>query len=153
MPPPAPPMQEDKKDTLESDALLSTLTEQKLALNERSPRAPSPVVEEFVPARPEEKVIIREAVEGHELEAERGTMPPAAVSFRTILVEFLKSLASTGTFKDLHTLTCPAIILNGISLLEYCLHWAEYPRLLAEVGIGETALGTKRDPKVYLFCI
>lgn len=53
------------------------------------------------------------------------------VSFKTILVSFLKQLALNPT--DLHQLNCPSIILNGISLLEYSIYWADHPNLLFDI--------------------
>ncbi|KAJ2655558.1 Oxysterol-binding protein 4 [Coemansia sp. RSA 1200] len=46
-------------------------------------------------------------------------------------MSFLKGILSfTG---DLSALTCPAFLLNGISLLEYGAHWNDYPHVLAEI--------------------
>lgn len=69
-----------------------------------------------------------------EFEAENGTTPPPPVSFKSVLLQFLKQLATSTSASDLHQLTCPAIMLNGISLLEYGIHWAEYPQVLAEIS-------------------
>ncbi|KNE73255.1 hypothetical protein AMAG_17431 [Allomyces macrogynus ATCC 38327] len=46
-------------------------------------------------------------------------------------LQFVKTLASfTG---DLSQLTCPAFLLSGTSLLEYSVHWADHPELLARI--------------------
>ncbi|KAI8901138.1 hypothetical protein BC833DRAFT_579111 [Globomyces pollinis-pini] len=47
-------------------------------------------------------------------------------------LSFLSQLASfTG---DLSQLTCPAFLLNGISLLEYSQHWCDHPNLLYDIA-------------------
>ena len=53
------------------------------------------------------------------------------------LMAFLKQLASfTG---DLSQLTAPAFLLNGSSLLEYSVHWCDYPQLLYNIPCQESA--------------
>ena len=64
------------------------------------------------------------------LSAEPAKLPPAP-SFRAVLVQFLKQLATSST--DLHRITAPAIMLNGVSLLEYMTHWCDHPSLLAAI--------------------
>lgn len=81
-------------------------------------------------------------VEIDEFEAEHGTTPPPPVSFKSVLLQFLKQLATSTSASDLHQLTCPAIMLNGISLLEYGIHWAEYPQVLAEISKSTDPKGT-----------
>jgi hypothetical protein len=39
--------------------------------------------------------------------------------------------AATG---DLSSLTCPAFLLNGVSLLEYSQHWCDHPDLLYNIS-------------------
>jgi oxysterol-binding protein-related protein 9/10/11 len=69
----------------------------------------------------------------YEVDQELGTTTvPPQITFREVLWEFLKQIS---TFQgDLSTLLCPSIMLNGISLLEYSLHWAEYPEQLVEIS-------------------
>lgn len=78
-----------------------------------------------------------------EFEAEHGTTPPPPVSFKSVLLQFLKQLATSSSASDLYQLTCPAIMLNGISLLEYGIHWAEYPQVLAEIGKSSDPKGNE----------
>jgi hypothetical protein len=48
------------------------------------------------------------------------------------LLAFVKQLASaTG---DLSKLTCPSFLLNGFSMLEYSLHWCDFPNLLFDIS-------------------
>ncbi|KAJ1679528.1 Oxysterol-binding protein 4 [Spiromyces aspiralis] len=45
---------------------------------------------------------------------------------------FLKQLV---TFSgDLSSLTCPSFLLNGISLLEYSVHWCDFPKVLGAIA-------------------
>ena len=95
--------------------------------------------EQVRPERPEE--ILSPNLNAEEIEAEHGTEAPPVISFKTVLLQFLKQLTSS---TDLYQLSAPAIMLNGISLLEYCLHWAEYPKLLLGINCSEDPLGIKR---------
>lgn len=73
------------------------------------------------------------------VEAEDTPVKPPP-SFSEILKLFLKQVVvATG---DLAQLTCPSILLSGISLLEYSCHWCDHPLLFAEITEGTTALGT-----------
>lgn len=71
--------------------------------------------------------------------AEPAKLPPAP-SFKSVLVHFLKQLATTST--DLHRITAPAIMLNGVSLLEYMTHWCDHPSILASISAAGTRKGT-----------
>jgi hypothetical protein len=58
---------------------------------------------------------------------------------KSAFVAFLKQLATfTG---DLSSLTCPAFLLSGCSLLEYSSHWGDHPDLLEEIGKNDDQLG------------
>lgn len=72
-----------------------------------------------------------ELVEYHE-----PVLPPPP-SFRSVLLEFLKVLASSTT--ELHRLNCPAVLLSGVSILEYVQHWGDHPELLSAISESEEA--------------
>lgn len=76
-----------------------------------------------------------------ELESETGAIMPPDVSLASIILQCVKQLVSSGVTSDLHKVSVPAIVMNGLSLLEYSVHWAEYPRLLADISIKSTPLG------------
>ena len=67
-----------------------------------------------------------------------GTSMPPAPSFKSVLLQFLKNFATSGT--DLYSMSSPAIMCNGISVLEYCAHYCDHPEILAAVSKGETPL-------------
>lgn len=69
-----------------------------------------------------------------------GELPPPP-SFQSVMLEVLKQLATAST--DLHQLSCPAVMLNGISLLEYGKHWGDHPDLFAKIGQEEQPIGTE----------
>lgn len=71
---------------------------------------------------------------------------PPPPSFQSVLLQFIKQLATVST--DLHQLSCPAVMLNGVSLLEYSKHWCDHPDLFAQISQGETPTGT---PQCYKF--
>ncbi|ORY06584.1 Oxysterol-binding protein [Basidiobolus meristosporus CBS 931.73] len=59
-----------------------------------------------------------------------------APQYKSSFTSFLKDVASfTG---DLSALTCPAFLLNGISLLEYSGYWADHPELFAAISEPES---------------
>lgn len=64
---------------------------------------------------------------------------PPPPSFKSVLLQFLKQLATVSS--DLHQISCPAVMLNGVSLLEYGKHWADHPDLLAKIADGKTPSG------------
>lgn len=108
-----------------------------LSIQEAAPNRPAEVLS------PRLSASLNSAALLDEFAAETGTEPPPPVSFKSVLLQFLKGLASSGTTGDLHQLTCPAIMLNGISLLEYGIHWAEYPRLIADISKPADPVGTR----------
>ena len=57
---------------------------------------------------------------------------PPPPSFKTVLWEFLKMMGVSST--DLHRLNCPAILISGVSILEYVQHWGDHPELLAAIA-------------------
>lgn len=61
---------------------------------------------------------------------------PPPPSFQSVLLQFIKQLATVST--DLHQLSCPAVMLNGVSLLEYGKHWGDHPDLFAQISEGTT---------------
>lgn len=67
-----------------------------------------------------------------------GTAMPPAPSFKSVLLQFLKTIATSGT--DLYAMSSPAIMCNGISVLEYCSHYCDHPEILAAIPKGETPL-------------
>lgn len=67
-----------------------------------------------------------------------GTSMPPAPSFKSVLLQFLKTVATSGT--DLYSISSPAIMCNGISVLEYCAHYCDHPEILAAIPKGETPL-------------
>lgn len=67
-----------------------------------------------------------------------GTTMPPAPSFKSVLLQFLKTVATSGT--DLYSMSSPAIMCNGISVLEYCAHYCDHPEILAAIPKGETPL-------------
>lgn len=64
---------------------------------------------------------------------------PAPESFKNILVAFLKTI--TGFAGDLSKLTCPAIMLSGVSILEYSAHYMDHPEYFADITKSDDALG------------
>lgn len=72
------------------------------------------------------------------LEEPVAELPPPP-SFQSVLMQFLKQLATVST--DLHQLTCPAVMLNGVSLLEYGKHWGDHPDLFARISEGKSPQG------------
>ena len=72
------------------------------------------------------------------LEEPVAELPPPP-SFQSVLMQFLKQLATVST--DLHQLTCPAVMLNGVSLLEYGKHWGDHPDLFAKISEGNSPQG------------
>lgn len=72
------------------------------------------------------------------LEEPVAELPPPP-SFQSVLMQFLKQLATAST--DLHQLTCPAVMLNGVSLLEYGKHWGDHPELFAKISEGKSPQG------------
>jgi len=71
---------------------------------------------------------------------------PPPPSFQSVLLQFIKQFATVST--DLHQLTAPAVMLNGVSLLEYGKHWADHPELFAAIADGATPTGT-----LYYICV
>lgn len=67
-----------------------------------------------------------------------GTSMPPAPSFKSVMLQFLKTFATSGT--DLFSISSPAIMCNGISVLEYCAHYCDHPEILAAISKGETPL-------------
>ena len=67
-----------------------------------------------------------------------GTSMPPAPSFKSVLLQFLKTFATSGA--DLYSMSSPAIMCNGISVLEYCTHYCDHPEILAAISKGETSL-------------
>ena len=67
-----------------------------------------------------------------------GTLMPPAPSFKSVMLQFLKTFATSGT--DLFSISSPAIMCNGISILEYCSHYCDHPEILAAISKGSTAL-------------
>lgn len=67
-----------------------------------------------------------------------GTSMPPAPSFKSVLLQFLKTFSTSGT--DLFSTSSPAIMCNGISVLEYCAHYCDHPEILAAISKGETPL-------------
>lgn len=67
-----------------------------------------------------------------------GTTMPPAPSFKSVLLQFLKAFATSGA--DLYSISAPAIMCNGISVLEYCAHYCDHPEILASIPKGETPL-------------
>jgi len=65
---------------------------------------------------------------------------PPPPSFQSVLMQFIKQLATAST--DLHQLSCPAVMLNGASLLEYSKHWGDHPDLFAQIAEEPTPTGT-----------
>jgi hypothetical protein len=61
---------------------------------------------------------------------EEPTLAPTR-SFITILAAFLKTLSRHTS--DLHKLNCPALLVSGVSLLEYVQHWGDHPELLVDI--------------------
>lgn len=56
-----------------------------------------------------------------------------------MLLVFLKSVASfTG---DLSHLTCPAIMLSGVSILEYLSHYLDHPDYFAAITMPNDPIG------------
>lgn len=69
-------------------------------------------------------------------DSDYGTTMPPAPSFKSVLVHFLSKFASAqGT--DLFSMSSPAIICNGISVLEYCAHYCDHPEFLAAIAKGQ----------------
>lgn len=66
---------------------------------------------------------------------------PPPPSFQSVIGQFIKQLATVST--DLHQLSCPAVMLNGVSLLEYSKHWGDHPDLFAQISQGETPTGIR----------
>jgi hypothetical protein len=65
------------------------------------------------------------------VEAGPKTMPQTA-DYSGELLAFVKQLATaTG---DLSKLTCPSFLLNGFSMLEYSMHWCDFPDLLFDIS-------------------
>lgn len=67
-----------------------------------------------------------------------GTSMPPAPSFKSVMLQFLKTFATSGT--DLFSISSPAIMCNGISVLEYCAHYCDHPEILAAIAKGESPL-------------
>jgi oxysterol-binding protein-related protein 9/10/11 len=67
-----------------------------------------------------------------------GTTMPSPPSFKSVLLQLLKTVATSGT--DLFAMSSPAILCNGISVLEYCSHYCDHPEILAAIPKGETPL-------------
>lgn len=67
-----------------------------------------------------------------------GTSMPPAPSFKSVLLQFLKTFATSGT--DLYSMSSPAIMCNGLSVLEYCAHYCDHPEILAAIPKGESPL-------------
>ena len=72
---------------------------------------------------------------------------PPPPSFQSVLLQFIKQLATVST--DLHQLSCPAVMLNGVSLLEYTKHWCDHPDLFVKISEGETPTGRCRRTIFY----
>lgn len=50
--------------------------------------------------------------------------------------QFMAFIKSISSFKgDLAQLTCPSFLLSGVSMLEYSVHWADHPELLAKIPL------------------
>jgi hypothetical protein len=63
---------------------------------------------------------------------DEGTALPPAPSFKSVLLQFLKTFATAGSV-DLYTISSPAIMCSGISVLEYCAHYGDHPEILAAI--------------------
>jgi hypothetical protein len=70
------------------------------------------------------------------VEYKEPSLPPPP-SFKTVLWEFLKMMSVSST--DLHRLNCPALLISGVSILEYVQHWGDHPELLTAISACEDA--------------
>ena len=69
-------------------------------------------------------------------DSDYGTTMPPAPSFKAVLLQIITKFASSsGT--DLFSMSSPAIVCNGISVLEYCAHYCDHPEFLAAIAKGQ----------------
>jgi hypothetical protein len=69
-------------------------------------------------------------------DSDYGTKMPPAPSFKSVLIQLITKFASSsGT--DLFSMSSPAIVCNGISVLEYCAHYCDHPEFLAAIAKGQ----------------
>jgi hypothetical protein len=66
---------------------------------------------------------------------------PMSQQQRGIFASFLKQLASSRG--DLHSISCPAFLISGISLLEYVVNWLDFPDVFARIESAKTPEGKR----------
>lgn len=67
-------------------------------------------------------------------DSDYGTTLPPAPSFKSVLIQIISKFASGA---DLFSMSSPAIVCNGISVLEYCAHYCDHPEFLAAIAKGK----------------
>jgi hypothetical protein len=72
-------------------------------------------------------------------DCEKEEANPMSIQQKSIFMSFLKQLASAKG--DLHSLSCPAFLISGISLLEYVVNWMDFPDVFARIEFAATPQG------------
>ncbi len=70
-------------------------------------------------------------------DSDYGTTMPPAPSFKSVLMQIITKFASSSSGTDLFSMSSPAIVCNGISVLEYCAHYCDHPEFLAAIAKGQ----------------
>jgi hypothetical protein len=67
-------------------------------------------------------------------EAEGEVLLPPPPSFASVLLSFLRSIGTQAATADFQSIPAPAVLMNGVSLLEYSQHYGDHPDLLKAMG-------------------